>query len=352
MKCFSFSCKDLTDASVYYIVLEQIENLHSYFSAFNRGRVDEAKHQTLLHAVKYYNVNKDHMEPYLKKLAQTILKPKDLAIPCDFMEKTYADSLVIENKAIEMVEVLSDCTDLLDEVYKLALGYLSSFKVLCESLETRSPAKHIFPKGFTNSCLSLISRYDNFNNVCLKIYHDNLDMFNNFNEFRQEGTYTINTCWREADYTLIGRKVSKRVSMLDCSGYPIKNPDLEPFYLSSTLGEKGIYTVDYTEALETMRTFIYSDSSNVMKFVLGDHYVIRTLGGSISVLDVPLRNALKLCKDEILTNLLIDLSARHFPTGLENMYFLMDLDSNRLPLRRVVNGVLLDFSLVPYKLYD
>ena len=123
----------------------------------------------------------------------------------------------------------------------------------------------------------------------------------------------------------------------------IKDPDLEDCYVKGNLGNKCIVSIPYVSQLNKMCNLIDEEGINAMRFTIGDEYVIRTLGGSTSVLSPSLFNEYDLCEAEILTNLLRFTGGRFLCKGSRNMYFLVQ-KVHKIPVISV-RGVTLTFDV-------
>ena len=85
--------------------------------------------------------------------------------------------------------------------------------------------------------------------------------------------------------------------------------------------------------------------SNEMKFVLGDNYIVRTLGGSYSVVNPIKTNMYGLVRDEIITNVLLMFNCRILSVGKTTAYVLandLDICQNYV---FTIKGVTVDFTI-------
>ena len=87
---------------------------------------------------------------------------------------------------------------------------------------------------------------------------------------------------------------------------------------------KRILKVTYFDAWLYLCDKIDSNQTNELKLILGDNFLIKTLGGSLSIVNPVLYNIYELLKAEFLTNILYETSGRLLCTGTKSVYILWD----------------------------
>lgn len=301
---------------------------------------EEAMHLSLFHALYHYKPENGDMGAYVRSLARTILRDRytNTVTPVDFTEVTTFDKGRSSSSAeTDVLERLSE-EQCYNDIVKLALTCMSQFVVMCDSLERKDSSTLYVPDYFITECLSLQKRYSSFFTVCREIYETYKDDFLKFISDDKDSN------WVEANFTLINSKTCSKISFLsNRTGKVSEDPDLEDCYVQGNLGNKHIISVPYTYQLNKMCNLIDEEGINAMRFTIGDEYILRTLGGSFSVLSPSLFNEYSLCEAEILTNLLRDTNGRYLGKGSKNMYFLVN-SVPEIP-SRVVRGVYLSFDV-------
>ena len=151
--------------------------------------------------------------------------------------------------------------------------------------------------------------------------------------------------WKEADYLLIQQCQSKRVTLISSStGALVKDADIEDWTINGNLNKKRVVKVSYSELWNRICDLVDSDDTNEVKFIIDNRYIIRTLGGSLSIINPNLYNAYDLVRDEILTNVLSDLNGRVLNVGSENFYLLFDDGFEDKIRERTVLGIPIELS--------
>lgn len=296
-------------------------------------------HLTLFHALTHYKPENGDMGAYVRSLARTILKDRynNTVTPVDFLEETTIDVGRSDSVELQVVEGIIE-TQCYSDIVKLALTCMSQFVIMCDSLERKDTSTLYVPDYFISECLRLQGKYESFFVVCSKIY----------NEFKEDFLKFIeeDSCdsWSEANFTLIKTRTSNKISFIsNKTGKVSEDPDLEDCYVQGNLGSKRIISIPYTNQLNKMCNLIDEEGINSMRFTIGDDYILRTLGGSVSVLNSSLFYEYSLCESEILTNLLKDTNGRYLCKGSKNMYFLVS-EIPEIP-SRVIRGVSLSFDV-------
>lgn len=345
LNSFSYQV-DTLDAGLYYALWCEIEKLRRYFRKFCGNNTDEAMQATLMHSLAHYSESKGEITAYVKKLARDITKTNGRVVFVDFLEQTLSD-----NTDCGFAQIDKDFSDSLvtniymDEhkrrgVAELALCYLDKFMLLCEAIITRNTATTYYPDVFIKECIRLSDKCDDFNKICVSIYNEhreNIIKFLNC-DLGNQGV------WRETDFPLISQSMSKRIKMVDPNtGLPVEDPDVDTFTISGKLGDKRVLRINYYSLWDKMCDLVEC-GTNVMRFTIDNSYIIRTLGGSMSVVNPDLFNIYDLCRTEILSNILHDLNVRCIGIGSENFYFITsDTDVEFQP--RVIKGVSIDLKV-------
>lgn len=351
MQSFSYSDSVGIDGNLYYILWSEIEKLRRYFGKFCRYEADEAMQATLMHALTHYSEAKGEVSAYIKALARDITKDNGRLIFVDFLEQTLAeDDFDGSNKPKVDTGSISDFSNTVvnnimiethkrKEIIELALCFIDKFMLMCEALINRDTTTNYYPDVYVRECIKLSRNCDNFNQICVSIYKQYRERFIKFLSYDLE----TEDVWRETDFPLISQSMSKRVKLISTkTGYPIQDPDVETFKLVGNLGDKRVIKVGYYDVWEMMCDYVDSPSINVMRFTIEGSYIVRTLGGSVSVVNPDLFNIYDLCRTEILTNVLHDINARCIGIGSENFYLMINKDENIIIPNRMVKGLLIE----------
>lgn len=347
-KSFSFMPKEL-DIAFYYEVWNEISNLKWYFYKFAGANADEAMQRTLFHTLSHFNSNKGNLSAYIKKLAREITKENNRLVLVDFLENTLSDSDETEEElksSVDTGNIADFSTALIDEmelnenrrseIVELALEFMDKFILLCDALIKHDTSTRYYPDIFIKNCLALSKKCPDFNRQCLDIYMEYEDDFKWFLEFEERDEN-----WKEPDFVTIRKSYSKRVKLVNANGDDIEDADLEDFVLQGKIGEgetrKKIIKVHYYDLWEYFCDLIDDTETNALKFVIDDNYIIRTFGGSLSVLNTDLFNAYDLMRSEILTNVLQDTGGRILNVGSENIYLICNENMNKECMERTVH---------------
>lgn len=355
MKSYSFD-KPEVSGNRYYEIWSEIDRLRNYFRKFCGAETDEAMNKTWCHCLSHFDETKGDLRAYVKSLAKTIVQTDGREVSVDFLENTVNDSqddddLQPEKRGFHQ-RIKSDFSDSIidtmylsldrtDELASLALSNMPWFLKLCESIILRDSTSEYYSKPFVEGFKSLYSRSNNLFQACIEMYETYGDGMREFLEMDTDNDGT----WVEADFTYINLRTSKRVYLTTPKGGSIEYADMEPFIVKGSTKGKKIIRVKYVDQHEMMLDRIDSPVSNEMKFFIGDKYIIRTLGGSLSVVDVPLYNMYSLVQSEILTNLLRDTkNSSLLNVGYEYMYFLCKADYDLYIPKRTIRGIELEFK--------
>lgn len=342
LQSYAFAPREI-GADSFYAVWSEINSLKWYFYKFaGRQRADEAMHRTLIHTLTHFNPD-GNLSAYVKKLAREITKDSGRLVCVDFLEQTLEDSDMSETSAkVDLGSVSDFSSEVLDnlerrvnrrpEVVEVALEFLDRFLVLCEALINHDTSTVYYPAPFISSCLSIVKRCPNFNDMCIDLYMQYSEDIRWFLDIVQQREGV----WKETDYQLIRSRESHRVRLCNPStGEDVVDADLEDWQVVGNLGSgksaKRVVRIPYGDIWERMCDLVDSPDINIMKFVIDNRYIIRTLGGSQSLVNTDLYNIYDLLRMEILTNLLIATGGRVLNVGSESMYLLC--------FERVVPGV-------------
>lgn len=353
MKSFSYMDTTIT-GSLYYLLWSEIEKLRRYFSKFCGQNTDEAMQATLVHALTHFSESKGDVSVYIKSLARDITKDNNRLIFVDFLEQTLAsDDFDDYNKPKVDTGSINDFSQSLindimlksykrKEVIELALCFMDKFMLMCDSIINRDTTTNYYPDIFIKECLKLSKGFEYFNQLCVSIYRQYKDKFVEFLSYdlKTQGD------WRETDYPTIYQSLSKRLKLVNPqTGKVVDDPDIEDFKLAGNLGNKRVLKVYYYDLWDLMCNYVDSTDINVMRFTIEDSYIIRTLGGSITIVNPDLFNIYDLCRTEILSNVLHDLNARCIGVGSECFYLFINNGGRTQIPSRVIKGIPINLSV-------
>ena len=348
LQSFSFMPKEI-DIAFYYDIWNEIQKLKWYFYKFAGANADEAMQRTLYHTLLHFNSEKGNLSSYVKKLAREITKENSRLVLVDFLENTLSDSDTEEENlkssvdtgsindfSSQLIEEIEACEDRRGEIVNLALEFMDKFILLCDALIKHDTSTRYYPEIFIKSCLSISKKCSSFNRQCLDLYMEYVDDFKWFLELeeRQED-------WKEPDFVMIRNSYSKRIKLVDENGNEVEDADLTPFRLQGKLGEgtnkKRVIKVKYVDLWEYFCDLIDDTETNELKFVIDNSYIIRTFGGSLSVLNTDLYSEYDLVRNEILTNVLFDTGGRILNVGSECFYLVCNSNMEKTSLERCVH---------------
>lgn len=356
MKSFSFEV-DEPIGDNWFEVWREIEKNKRYFLKYCGDDADEAMQRVLIHTLTHYNPDKGSLKYYILALAKNILRRNNKICFVDFLEQTVQEDMEEvnisgsnKNKGVMSENVSDFADDLVNDIYlsedrysdvaELALLQMDMFLMLCDALINRDSSTRYYSDSFIKSCLKISKKCNNFNELCLRIYYEyNIEM----KDFLSKDMDKYGT-WKEADFVYIGKRTSKRVILVDNYGNTITDADKEYFSIKGNISGKKIVKVGYNSIYEKILSLVDSDNTNCMKFFIGNQYIVRTLGGSHSIINPPLYNIYDLVLAEIVTNLLRDIDGILLCVGSENLYCLCNENKNiAIPDRRV-RGIDLHFN--------
>lgn len=342
----------------FYEAWNEIEKMRYYFYKFAGPNAEEAMENTLMHVLTHFDSSKGYLPDYVRKLARTIEKKNNRLVLVDFLEETVSEDDTEEvstgyngvkrsqDVADEAIENIMQNENYFKDVEKLALEFMDKFVILAKALMQHDTNTTYYPEPFIKACMDLMHKYSNFNQACIDIYRDNIEDFQWFLELEKQ----TDVDWRETDYLLFAQRESKRVLLVNRkTKESVKDCEKEPFLVKGNLGTKTnpkyVLKVDFSKAWHTMCDLIDDLYSNEMKFVLGDNYIVRTLGGSYSVVNPIKTNMYGLVRDEILTNVLLMFNCRILSVGKTTAYVLandLDICQNYV---FTIKGVTVDFTI-------
>lgn len=324
MKSFSYQ-SEVPDSRRYYELWTAIEKLKRYFYKYNGVNCEEAMLETLQHAVKHYDPNKGDIEPYLKNLARNASKKQsNVEIPCDFLEETVSEEYFgtcIGDPTGVVREIIAEIDyeiDKRDEIARLALSHMSFFSLFCESVINRDSTTRYFPESFVSEILKISGQTKKFNETLLNIYAEHRNGLAYFvgADVNNEGN------WREADFEHIRKSSSKRVSLCNNAGDTSALDSEGSLYFRGNLEGKAVVAVDYYELFNSLCDLVDCSTEGItaLRYDIGDHFIVRSLGGSLSIVNPNLLNIYSLFRSEIITNILYDLNARYLGCGDKFIY--------------------------------
>lgn len=357
LKSYSFMPTGV-DISFYYEIWNEISKLRWYFFKFAGSNAEEAMQRTLMHTLTHFQPEKGNLTSYIKKLAREITKESGRVVSVDFLEQTLAsdecetvgtskvvDTGTIPDFVTDLVENMDCATDKSDDVVKLALEFMDRFVMMCEAILNYDISAKYYPDVYVSQCLALHKRCFNFSDMCIDLYTNYRSKFEWFlNACEKRSEYS--QIWREADFQFIRKRTSGKASLVRAgTDEEVLDADFEEFEYKGVL-ERGrrIIKVRYYELWELMCDRIDYNGINEMKFVIGDHYIVRTLAGSQSVLDPDLYNEYDVIRMEILTNVLFDTNGRLLNAGSENFYLIYNPAVPILSPERHIFGIDIKFD--------
>lgn len=328
-------------------IWNEIYRLRNYFYHFSGDNSDEMMQRTLYHAVTHYDPS-GNLQSYLKRLARDI-KKVDLTkeIPTDITEATFQNKLeqdentkqseprgTIVNNTKDFSDDLLDRLEMEEESHNdinlLAVTYPKEFITLCEALETQTINSTGYSNEFTLECLKYSKKYKaDFNNICLEIYDTMKEAFYVFLQNPIKTTERdIEILWQPLNATLLGKHISKRLVFKNkVTDELVEDADTEQFYLAGTKIKgtgKRILKINYADLWDIFCNKIESTVSNELKLVVGEYYLVKTLGGIVSDVNQDLLNVYRALKEEIIMNIVYDTYGRVINVGSANVYLLWD----------------------------
>ena len=359
LSSYAFMRKEIS-ISFYYEVWEEICKLKWYFYRFAGVNAEEAMQRTLMHTILHFQSDKGNLYAYIKKLAREITKDNNRLIPVDFLEQTLAeeddsgetratvDTGRVSDFSNELVDTLTADDSARDSIVNLALEFMDRFVILCEALRKRDTTTTYYPEIFIKQCLKISSKCENFNKLCLELYSQHKADFKRFCNYDIADADSV---WCESDYMYVFNNTSKRYYMVNASTYnEVIDADSENWVMHGNIGtgdkKKKIIKVDYYSVWDFMCDLVDSEVTNEMKFILGNSYIIKTFGGSLSIINPDLYNIYDLIRVEIITNLLRDTFGKVLNVGSRNLYLLCTPDFEKTSFNCTVRGHNLNFTYI------
>lgn len=320
-----------------------IAGLEGYFRYFNGAEASEAKQRTLFHAMRHYDSTSE-LEPYIKKLARTILKEKIRAYPTDNIAEIYGDAepsfeIDVEDKL--SADSISEVVEV--QIVELALIYMGYFITFCEALINKDTRTKYYPEFFKKKCLEFADT-EAFVKKCILIYDTWGEDMKRFSSKRGE-------TWGMFDPTYIENKRSRRFKPERIMADPVYGAygsidlDSEPWFIRNLT--KKVIRVEYRSTLDILEGYLRDTTQgyNPLRFNIGDMYITRSLGGCLSLVNVKVGNVVESTKYEILTNLIKMLDARFLGESYTYFYLLVDSYPEYDLIDKQVEGVPLRFSI-------
>ncbi len=334
-------------------IWQAIEKNESYIQwCVKKENVPVTKQLMFFHAITHFDATEDKLQGYLRKLAQTIFKTTggpEILVDMSDGNMVYAVGTTeggkpnesnLVTKTLEKVtpdfsnDVINSLyleEELQQDLYRLVLDNLVEYVNLCKTLLSGDVDNANFSVPFTKACLVLSKTYkDEFNAACLKLYNIYQPFFDRFayEVIPEKSIDNIESLWQETDYNLINKKKSKRIIFYNKqTNQIVEDADSEKFYVIGAKNlseEKRILKVDFFDAWLYLCDKIDSNQTNELKLILGNDFLIKTLGGSLSIVNPSLYNVYELLKAEFLTNILYETSGRVLCTGTKSVYVLWD----------------------------
>ena len=358
LKSYSFDGDNSSNLRFYNDIWREIQGLKGYFYKFSGIMTDEAIQATFIHTLNHYDKNKASLNVYIKSLARVITKNPYKEITVDFLEQTLSNdknekpdtkpsTRVHKTKEDDFTDELIKGIDyeqnLRRDVIQVALEFMDKFVLLCSALIRHDTSTIYYPEVFIQSCMKIARKYDDFNSCCINLFYEYEDLFNWFIDLDSNNEGDV---WKETDYLTIFSNMSKRIKFINKETYDVvSDADKEDWVLKGKLGDKRIVRVSYIDLWNKFCDLIDSNEINELKFSIDNSYIIKTFGGSISVLNVDLYNEYDLVKQEIITNLICDTGGRLINVGSENVYLLCNDSCSELNNKiRVVRGLEIKFK--------
>jgi hypothetical protein len=316
----------MIDAQLCNDILQAVNELKYYFVKFNKTRFKEAMHKATQHALHHYNRGCGELHPYIKSLARTILKDYNKKVtPVEDVDLYVPEGVdCTEDKAMENLYKYEVREEKVEELALSAMGY---FLTMCDCILKEDLRTTYFPKEFKLACLDLAGDdFKRFHQIALEIYREYSVEMRQFLTVQE----TFDKAWVEADYNLIQKETSKRVRLQSDT----QNLDRGKINIIGKYAGKKIVRIYYRDIIEYLCDLIDAENNNMIRFNIGDSYIIRTFGGSMSVVNVSLFNMYGLFEAEMITNLIQMTRGKYLGKGSEYLYFLVSQDLQELPEKR------------------
>lgn len=354
---FYYSVDDF-NPKLWYAVWSELEKLSGYFYRVCRKEADDAKIYVFEHAIQHYSPDKGNLNAYLRKLTQTVLKPNSNFVSVDtvIIDATVEEGAQrlqdyvgqhTEGLEVQIEDSMVDFREKYEKVASLALSNMRYFIMYAKQVIDKDTTSNYFPDTFkkeTYKCFNFCKK--DFHKLVLKIYNDHRS---GFEKFMEDAPYGRNESYKELDIDLINKSTSKRIVLVEKGTDNIcTDPDAVEWEVSGALGNRRVIKVPYRELYDMLCDLVDEDGCNAIKYTLGETYIFRTLGGSLSLTNLSLFSMYSIIKNEILTNLIYDYGARILSVGSENVYLLQSPIDGRFkePIDRVIRGIELKFRYI------
>ena len=374
MKSLTFMRAEIA-LQLYYDAWNALQRYRYLFLRDGRGDADELMARVFEHILHHYTKEKGDLEPYLVSLSHSMGKWDGRMLPVDFLENTLSDEVdrqaARSGVSSDLVDDVLQRLDTFDEKYvaltELALEFMLPFNTMCRHWRSQSSAYVYFPDGFKESALKLMKRFGSgtdFYKVCQSIYlkhHSDFELF-----MQPRPKHNIKTPddgifnWHNVEQGSLKHGKSKRVRLIkpgtkgqgpDGKGIPCKDPDKHPYEIYGKLYGSRLVKVYYKDLFDLVVDYLEDDTMNPLKYTIGDSYICRSLGGSLSTINPSLFEMYNVFRLELLTTLLYDMGtkSKYLACGSECVYLLVNLkEDGTLPTipQRNISGIQINLTAV------
>lgn len=344
------------DVSLAYEVLKILDKTTSTYGYYIQGYtcknaeerrqiIDAIKQNTLLHVLRKYSPAKGSLKNYVNSIQKNILRVNVKTVDIEkFLDALDArlegteetvdlqdipkSSSGLSNKKTfdeELIDELCNEEELFLAVEKLALEEPLSFIYLCDAILSKDTSvKNKYDKLFMKRVLEMMRTYDGFNDFVSDFYLQHGDTIITFMTLEEK----FDGIWKPYSKEVLENSKSKRLTLVGKNRRTASNidPDLEPFNIlgnNITGGkeERQILRVNYSSILE-MVDEMFRTQNSPLRLCFKDNYVLRTLAGEYSIINVSIRDWVDVQKLELITNIVSNLDAKLLGVGLDNLYLL------------------------------
>ena len=349
LNSFAFEKKPITPEKQ-GLIWQGIKSLESSIKySVGKDNTTETMQLMFAHAIEHFDETEGNLKGYLRRLSQTILNTtnsKEVLADMSDGNLNYAIGSADSGSEPTMVtkppeKVTPDFAEnvintlyveeaLQQDIFDLVKEYLVDYVTLCQRLLSGDIDRFNYSVPFVKRCIELSRIYKaQFNEACVALYNSNKTVFDRFAfDGQDKADCNIENSWRETDYTIINSKKSKRILFYNKqTNEEVKDVDNEAFYVlgAKNLSEsKRILRVDFFLAWLKLCDLLDSDQTNEMKLILGNDFLVKTLGGSLSLVNPALYNIYELLKTEFVTNVLHETNGRLLSVGTKSIYILWE----------------------------
>ncbi len=312
---------------------------------------DSLRMEVFEHAVFHFKEGQGNMMGYLIHVAQGLKKSYNKhEVATDTLELTKTIDDTTNEREYDSIEEMVENRVLADYKYdvvcKYALSSKKYFLLYAKGITSSNYTKNFFPTDFKMETNRLFtSQKLDFHKNVKAIYKQYAKSFADF-------LSSPNIHFKEIEKTNL--KMTKSISlgyMSDEGSFIVSDtPDLylDRLRYRGNIKNKRVIRVPVADVKDKLFTLIDSRTSNAMKFYMGSHYIFKSLGGSISMVDIPDYNWYGVIEDEIACNLCLDLKAQLIANDSDSVYLLQKpLEDgtyiNTIP-HRVFGNVDIDFE--------